>query len=452
MTSKEVKSKDGKVVKFGKGVLKDFMFEKGFQNLNHGSFGTYPTVVRDALRSYQDAAEARPDTFIRYMYPNLLDNSRAALSTLLHAPLSTIVLIPNATTALNTILRNLTFSTGDRILYFATIYGSCEKTVAYITETTPASSIRIPYTYPVEDAWLLSQFHATVDEVEKLGGKVKLAIFDTVVSMPGVRMPFEALTTACRERNVLSCIDGAHGVGHIPLDLSALDPDFFFSNAHKWMFAPRGCGVLYVPERHHHLIRSTLPTSYGFMPTPKEGQVINSPFEPSGKSAFVTNFEFMGTVDNAPYLCVPEAIAYRERIGGEEAIMEYCRKLAKEAGERTAQILGTERLDNATGTLSNCAFANVRLPLNTQKVVAIAEKNGIGKEKVGMLVRDWVGRKLVEEHNTFLALLWMGEQWWVRWSAQIYLELSDFEWAAEVLKEICVKVENGEFAAVNAKL
>jgi selenocysteine lyase/cysteine desulfurase len=107
--------------------------------------------------------------------------------------------------------------------------------VSYITETTPASAVKIQYTYPVEDDWLVSEFQRVVQAVEKAGGKVKIAIFDTVVSMPGVRMPFERLTAACKDLGVLSCIDGAHGVGHVELNLSALDPDFFVSNCHKYV-------------------------------------------------------------------------------------------------------------------------------------------------------------------------------------------------------------------------
>jgi selenocysteine lyase/cysteine desulfurase len=161
--------------------------------------------------------------------------SKTDFPQLLNAPLESVVFVPNATTGINIVLRNLTFQPGDHILYFATIYGACEKTVSYITETTPAEAVKIAYTYPVEDDWLVNEFKAKVKEVESKGGKVKIAIFDTVVSMPGVRVPFERLTAACKEAGVLSCIDGAHGVGHVKLDLGALDPDFFVSNCHKYV-------------------------------------------------------------------------------------------------------------------------------------------------------------------------------------------------------------------------
>lgn len=155
------------------------------------------------------------------------------MGKLLNTPSSTLVFVPNATTGVNTVLRNLNFTPGDHILMFSTIYGACEKTVAYVTETTPAQSVKVEYTFPIEDDWLIAEYEKKVKEVEAKGGKVKIAIFDTVVSMPGVRLPFERLTAKSKELGVLSCIDGAHGVGHVEIDLGTLDPDFFVSNCHK---------------------------------------------------------------------------------------------------------------------------------------------------------------------------------------------------------------------------
>jgi selenocysteine lyase/cysteine desulfurase len=177
--------------------------------------------------------EARPDNFILYQYPKLLDKSRGALAELLNAPAETIVFVPNATTGVNTVLRNLVFEPGDKILYTASIYGACEKAIQYVTETTPAGSVRIDYTLPVEDDWLVEEFRKKITEARSAGDRIKVAVFDTVVSMPGVRLPFERLVELCKELGVLSLIDGAHGVGHVELDLKKLDPEFLVSNCHK---------------------------------------------------------------------------------------------------------------------------------------------------------------------------------------------------------------------------
>jgi selenocysteine lyase/cysteine desulfurase len=225
--------------KLGHALLKDFLFDPTYRNLNHGSFGTYPRAIREKLREYQDAAEARPDRFIRYDAKVLLDESRAAVANLLNVPTDTCVLISNATTGVGTVLRNLVYEEGDVIVYFDTIYGACGRAVLYVEETTPVEAVKVQFTYPVSDDWLVNEFKRVVKTEQAKGKNVRLAIYDTVVSLPGVRMPFEALTEACRELGVMSCVDGAHGVGHLELDLSKLDPDFFVSNCHK--YAPPSC-------------------------------------------------------------------------------------------------------------------------------------------------------------------------------------------------------------------
>ena len=219
---------------FGVPMRQYFQYSPSYRPLNHGSFGTYPLPVLQQLQQYQLAAEQRPDAFIRYTYPRLLDESRQAVAEMLHVPAGEVVFVPNATTGLNSVLRALEYKKGDVIVYFATAYGAVEKTIRYIAETTEAEAVKIEANYPISDDVLVRMFEDTIERVNK-EKRVKLAVFDTISSLPGVRMPFERLTDVCKKREVLSMIDGAHGVGHIPLDLGALGADFFTSNCHKWV-------------------------------------------------------------------------------------------------------------------------------------------------------------------------------------------------------------------------
>ncbi|KAF7186603.1 Hercynylcysteine sulfoxide lyase [Pseudocercospora fuligena] len=430
-------------IECGEEALKHFGFKSTYRNLNHGSFGTFPRHIRSVLHSFQDECEGEPDKFIRYAYPRKLDESRETIAEYLHAPVEACVYVSNATTGVNTVLRNLVYQPGDVIIYFATIYGACHKTVDYLEETTPVTSAKVEYTYPLSDADLLSRFKETIGNIRASGKNPKLAMFDTIVSMPGVRVPFEALTKTCREEGVLSLIDGAHSVGQIPMNLSKLDPDFYVSNAHKWLHVPRGCAVFYVPVRNHHLMRSTLPTSHGFVP--KTGGAI-SPLPPSAKSEFVNNFEFVGTIDNSPYLCVPAALEWRSRLTwqgkkGEDAIMQYSWQLARRAGEIVSKALDTEIMENAEGTLGkDVNFANVALPIDF-------EKDASGDMPIATEIAQWLSKVLVEEYDTFLAILVHGGKFWTRLSAQIYLTEKDFEWAGKTLKDVCVRARSGEWKA-----
>ncbi|GAM84551.1 hypothetical protein ANO11243_025470 [Dothideomycetidae sp. 11243] len=417
----------------------EFLFNDGYLNLNHGSFGAIPRAVRDVQRKYQDACEQRPDVFIRYTFPRLLSASRAAIASHLSAPKSTVVYVSNATLALNTVLRNLRYETGDVAIYFSTIYSGIEKTLLYISETTPLRLHNVPLAHPLSDGAVLSAFRTAIADIRAAGLTPKFAVYDTESSLPGIRCPFEALTSICRDEGILSCIDGAHGVGHLPLDLGKLDPDFFVSNLHKWLFVPRPCAVLYVPLRHQHLMRSSLPTSHGFVPKALEG-TINNPLPSTGEplSAFEVNFEFVGTLDTTAYIPVSAALEWRRRFvwgefEGEQAIMGYCFQQAQDAGKIVALTLGTEILENDEQTLGKCCFSNVRLPLDYATLIG---GNEVNWSKVVDVAR-WIEEVLVTDFGTFVAVIFLNGAWVVRLSAQVYLTLDDWRMAGEWLKTVC---------------
>ncbi|KAK3312115.1 pyridoxal phosphate-dependent transferase [Apodospora peruviana] len=457
-----VDSQDGQhhtPVKFGTALRDQFLFDPTYRNLNQGSFGTIPAFVQTKQRSYQAMAEAKPDPFILYTYFPLLDESRAAVAKLLSAPVETVVFVSNASIGVNTVLRNLVWSNdrADEILYFSTIYGGCGRTVDYIVESTYGyvSSRCIELQYPCSNASIIVSFHSAVQQSRKEGKRPRLCIFDVVSSQPGVRFPFAEMADACREEGIMSLVDGAQGIGMVDIDLSKLDPDFFVSNCHKWLHVPRGCAVFYVPERNQGLMRSTLPTSHGFVGTPASGEKGRA--VPLGKhmrdmSPFVLNFGFLGTLDNSPYLCVRDAITWREEVlGGEERIRQYQIDLARKGGKRVAEILGTSVLENEEGTLTECAMVNVALPLGVEGFEETGEEGAkvlvVGDADEAFALTHWMKERYMEDYNTYLFTFVYRGRIWVRLSAQVFLDEEDFEWTGQMLKTLCEKVVKGEHKA-----
>ncbi|KAK9235559.1 pyridoxal phosphate-dependent transferase [Lipomyces kononenkoae] len=427
---------------FGHDLRNYFLFDSEYINLNHGSFGTYPVVVRDYLRKQQDEVEAQPDKYIRYTFSQLLDKSRAAVAEILSVPVNECVFIQNATSGVNTVLRNLVYAPTDVIIYFDTIYGACQKTIQSICETTPATCRKVEYQFMVDSHRdIVRKFKDLVSVIKKEGLVPKVAIFDTIVSLPGVRFPFEKLVKACKDERVLSLIDGAHGIGHIPLDLKQLDADFFTSNCHKWLFTPRGCAVLHVPVRNQALIRTTFPTSHGFNPI----EELNAPnphltLSP-GKSQFESLFEFVATMDSSPYTCVPTALAFRRDVcGGEDNIIEYMQYIVTQGTNAVASMLGTEVMatdaSSPADELRNCALANVRLPLS----VGTAADADVAAEDFGEIC-NWMQTTMVDKFHTFLPIFFYGGHLWARFSGQVYLETSDFKFAGNLLKGLCKAVQ-----------
>ncbi|KAL4910062.1 hypothetical protein BDW74DRAFT_173529 [Aspergillus multicolor] len=452
---------------FGALMKAHFLIDPNYRNLNHGSFGTYPIQILQKQQALQKSLEASPDIFIRYTQPALIDTSRAALAPLLNVPVSDLVLVKNATTGVNTILHNLaitrTLGPNDVIIYFETVYGAVERALFALKESWGVQLRKVKYVFPLRRGELLRRFRGVLESVRGEGLTPKLAVFETVVSNPGIRFPFEELARVCREEGVLSLVDGAHGVGMIRLDLEKLGVDFFTSNCHKWLYTPRSCAVLYVPERNQKLIRTSLPTSWGYVPPPAsqaassataaaagadEEDDLPPPTLPNtGKSLFVTLFEFTGTTDDSAYACVSAALEFREKIcGGEERIYAYLENLAGEAGDVLAAALGTDVMraeKGMTGGLG-CSMVNVRLPLRVTSQGRGSVPGGqdgvvdVHPDDVSPLAH-WLHEQLIAR-GTFVPCYAHGEWMFVRLSAQIYLEKEDFVWLGGVFKEILAGV------------
>ncbi|KAK6401943.1 hypothetical protein LTR95_019126, partial [Oleoguttula sp. CCFEE 5521] len=230
---------------------------------------------------------------------------------------------------------------------------------------------------------------------------------------PASDSPFEALTKICKRYNILSCIDGAHSIGEMPVDLTALDLDFFSSGAHIWLYVPRPCAVLYVPKRDQRLM-STLPTSFVM------------------EEANIGNFAYVGTLNDAPYLCIEAAPTWRKRVTweesrGDEAVMSYMLDLARKGGNNVAEKLGTEVMENEEGELERCTFAVVRLPIDVSKL-ALGDV-----EKTGVKMCAWVQKMINVEYETAVVVCFYDGGCWVQLSAQDYLTLEDFEIAGDLL-------------------
>ncbi|PNP43954.1 hypothetical protein TGAMA5MH_04239 [Trichoderma gamsii] len=253
------------------------------------------------------------------------------------------------------------------------------------------------------------------------------------------------MTKACRELGVLSLVDGAQGIGMVKLNLSEVDPDFFVSNCHKWLFVPRGCAVFYVPVRNQHLLPSTLSTSHGYIP--ETGTRSTPPDIYGSKSFFINNFQWAGTKDYSPNYCVKDAVAYRKQVlGGEERILKYLWDLNKKGSKLVAEVLGTEVLENSKGTLTNCGMANIALPVwKGEKGLEAIETEIVVPAGDMSLVVAWLMRTLADEYKTIVPMFWMGNRLWFRTSAQIYLDVADYEHLAESLKKMCERVGRGEY-------
>ncbi|HEX4681440.1 MAG TPA: cysteine desulfurase, partial [Gemmatimonadaceae bacterium] len=159
-----------------------------------------------------------------------------------------------------------------------------------------------------------------------VGPRTRLVAFGHVSNALGTINPVAELAAIARRVGALVVVDGAQAAPHLPLEVDAMDVDFYAFSGHK-MLGPMGCGVL-VGKRD--ILESMRPYQTG-------GDMI----EFVGDSRTTWNvlphkFE-AGTPNVADAVGLASACDYLEKLGM-SAVREHERRLTALASERLAAI------------------------------------------------------------------------------------------------------------------
>ncbi|MEG4307600.1 aminotransferase class V-fold PLP-dependent enzyme [Microcoleus sp. D3_18a_C4] len=269
-----------------------WLLDRNITFLNHGSFGACPIPVLEAQTSFREQLEREPLRFLLREFEPLLDNARNQLAAFIGASEDDLAFVPNATTGVNAVLRSICFSPGDELLTTNQEYNACRNTLNFVAERTGAKVIVAEVPFPIESP---DQIIEAI--IKCISPQTKLALLDHVVSQTGLIFPIKQLVGELANRGVDVLVDGAHAPGMVALNLDEIGAAYYTGNCHKWLCAPKGAGFLYVRRDKQDAIRPTT-ISHG----------ANSPR--ADKSRFQLEFDWMGTVDPSPYLCVPVAIDF----------------------------------------------------------------------------------------------------------------------------------------------
>ncbi|KAI0653063.1 PLP-dependent transferase [Cubamyces menziesii] len=439
---------------FGHAMKRYMPLDEDYVNLNPGSWGTLPLPVLFAVTRYAYEIERIPDKLHWVTFQPLLNKARSAIAKLIGADTDEVVFAPNATHALNTVLRNFEWREGDLLIGASTLYGAITNTIRYLADRSEQPRPEAPvieYNFPLTHAQILDIFRTKLREFKRqyvqsqftdvpplspgytsdsTKRKNKMVvIIDSISATPGVLMPWREMVRVCREEGVWSVVDAAHSIGQESgLNLGEIKPDFWITDCHKWLYAKRGCAVLYVPRRNQNVIKSSIPTGHGYV-SPRSAK-----YGELGTN-FVGQHTWTGTADQTAYITIPDALAFREWLGGEKVINDYCHKLALDGGRRLAQILGTRLMDE-TGELT-LNMTNVMLPLpieSTPGEVYSSEQI----DDINVYLRD----TLLHEWKTYTSHYVHAGAWWCRCSAQVFNELSDFDYLGKALNAVCADIRD----------
>jgi isopenicillin-N epimerase len=364
--------------------------------LNHGSFGACPSAVLEAQSSLRLEMEREPVDFLVSILPARLDVAREALAAFVGAAPEDLVFVPNATAGVNAVLRSLSLGPGDELLLTNHTYAACRKTVDYVAARAGARVVVAQLPFPCADV------EEIVFSVLKcVSPRTRLALLDHVTSPTALVLPIARLVNDLRTRGVETLVDGAHAPGMVPLRLEELGAAYYTGNAHKWLCAPKGAAFLHVRREHQGQLHPTV-ISHGYT------------------AGFHAEFDWPGTFDPTPWLCVPEALRFIGGLlpAGWPQVMAVNRDLTLKA---RALLLESSGLEAPCPDAMIGSMASIPLPPAARGAPAH------GLDCAGL--HAWFRERQVETwlHPHPLPLL--------RISAQLYNDLDQFKRLATLLEE-----------------
>jgi isopenicillin-N epimerase len=381
-------------VEFGRALKREWLLDEGITYLNHGTVGATPRHVLAVQRRIQDEIESRPAQFLlrdlsairvgaHISTPGRLRVAAAEVARRLGSRPDDLVFVDNATAGANAVLRSCPLGPGDEIAVLDLAYGGILRAARFAARERGARVVEIVTKAPDTPDRVVE------DVAAQLTGRTRLLVVDHVAAESALVLPVAGIAALCRERGVLSLVDGAHAPGALALDIESIGADFYTANLHKWAWAPRSCGVLWARPEHQAWLHPPV-VSWGL------------------DQGFTTEFDWVGTRDPSPFLAAPAAFDLLETYG--------CARVRSHNHDLAWR--GAHRLAGAWGV----TFDTPEAMIGTMATVQLPPGAGATPDDAARL-RDAL---LFEDRIEVQLHSWRGRLS-VRISAQIYNDMADVD-------------------------
>ncbi len=228
---------------YWRAVRAQFPYNGSIRYTNNGTIGILPNVVLQAQIATLKEAEIQDGSSSGEATWPGPHEAHEKLARLINADPSEVAVTRNSTESMNIIALGLELKPEDEILTTThEHYGgwSCWQH-RHALFGNPIRKLDL-YDPPEDENELVGRIE------EAIRPETKVLSFCHVTCTTAWRLPVRKICAMARKRGIITVIDGAQSVGMIGVDVKDLGGDFYVSSTHKWLFTPKGTGLLYVDD------------------------------------------------------------------------------------------------------------------------------------------------------------------------------------------------------------
>ncbi|MEK6754781.1 MAG: aminotransferase class V-fold PLP-dependent enzyme [Bacteroidota bacterium] len=272
-------------------IQQAFSITRGITNLNNGGVSPSPRIVTEALVRYTwQQEDVTAYTMWQILEPQC-ETVRTGLADIFGCDREEIAITRNASESLEILLMGMDLKSGDEILTTTQDYPRMLTTLRQreAREGLVLKMIKVPIAPEHLD-------DITVEFEKAITPKTRVILISHVINITGQIMPVKSICQFARSKGIEVIVDGAHSFAHFDFRQSDLACDYYGTSLHKWLFAPKGTGLLFVK-------RDKIEKIWPLMAAEKS------------QKSDIRKFEEIGTHAAAPKLAIGEAILFHNGIG-----------------------------------------------------------------------------------------------------------------------------------------
>ncbi len=244
------------------GVRSLFPLQRGVHHLAAFVFASHPAPVRAAIERHRRGLDRDAHAYLDAHQGALEQAVDDAARAYLGAAPDSIAFTDSTTMGLGLLYGGLKLEPGDEVVTTEHDFYATHEAwrLRSVRDRIPVRRIRL-----YRDAASTSVDELVSNAVAGVGPKTRVLALTWVHSVSGVKLPVRQIADAVHRKNgrTLVCVDGVHGFGAEDQTVGSLGCDALVSGTHKWLFGPRGTGLVWARPEVWEIARPTIPSFDG---------------------------------------------------------------------------------------------------------------------------------------------------------------------------------------------